>query len=86
MLAGVGRPKSATQGKGTGGRNQPPRGKGRAAESGRTGLSQDGGFAGEGAELGGEGVEVVEAAVVAVGRDAGNGIHRVEVPWGEDEQ
>ena len=67
-------PKSATLGKGTVGRNRPTR------------LFQDGGFAGEGAELGGEGVEVVEAAVVAVGRDASNRGHRVEVPWGEDEQ
>ena len=89
--------KSATSGKGTVGRNRPPwerngwsksatLGKGTVGRNRPTRLFQDGGFAGEGAELGGEGVEVVEAAVVAIGRDAGNGIHRVEVPWGEDEQ
>ncbi len=36
-------------------------------DNGHPWLFQDGGFAGEGAELGGEDVEVVEAAIVAVG-------------------
>ena len=43
-------------------------------------------FAGEGAYLGGEGVEIVESAVVAVGRDSGHVAHLVEVPRGEDEE
>ena len=40
----------------------------------------------EGAYLGGQRVEVVEATVVAVGRDAVNGVHRVNIPWGQYEQ
>lgn len=55
-------------------------------DNGHPWLFQDGGFAGEGAELGGEDVEVVEAAIVAVGGDSGDGSHCVEVPRGEDKQ
>ena len=44
------------------------------------------GIAREGADFGGEGVEVVEAAVVAVGRHSGNGTHGVEIPWGQYQQ
>ena len=51
-----------------------------------TGLFDDFGFAGEGADFGGEGVEVMEAAVVAVGGHAGHVAHLVELPGGEDEQ
>ena len=44
------------------------------------------GFAREGADFGGEGVEVVETAVVAVGGDSGNGTHGVEIPRGQYQQ
>lgn len=44
------------------------------------------GFAGEGADLGGEGVEVVETAVVAVGGHSGDGTHGIEIPRGQYQQ
>ena len=40
----------------------------------------------EGAQLGGEGVQVMEAAVVAGGGHAGHGVHLIEAPGGEDEE
>ena len=49
-------------------------------------LSYYPGIAREGADFGGEGVEVVEAAVVAVGGDTGDGTHGVEVPRGQYQQ
>ena len=50
------------------------------------GLSQDGGAAVEGADFGGQMVHVVETAVVGVGGHAVDRCHRVESPWGENEQ
>ena len=40
----------------------------------------------EGADLSGESVEVVEAAVVAVGGNTGDSIHAVEIPRGQYQQ
>ena len=40
----------------------------------------------EGADVGGQGVEVMEAAVVAVCRHMGDVAHRVEIPGRQDEQ
>ena len=41
-------------------------------------------FAVEGADVGGQGVEVMEAAVVAVCRHMGDVAHRVEIPGRQD--
>ena len=49
-------------------------------------LSYDDGRAGVGAGVGGQGVEVVEAAVVGVGGDAVYGAQCVDCPRGQDEQ